>query len=204
MSPDNNSSVSDSDSEDAGHTVPASELSLGLANNFNAEEMWEDELQEQEWGGVEVRGWYELREQIKKDLQQKGKKTHLSFSQINQLLLIRNFATLRLKGMGRIAASLEIAHQWHEDKGAHFARKIRALAQHYQVFEQLPTERRGGRENALSPLKDERLQLACRQWLMSQPIGDITPCKFQHGLVTTIIPSLNISLAQPLCEQTAR
>jgi hypothetical protein len=121
MSPDNDSSVSDSDSEYAGHTVPASELSLGLANDFNAEEMWEDELQEQERGGVEVRGWYELREQIKKDLQQKGKKTHLSFSQINQLLLIRNFATLRLKGMGRIAASLEIAHQWHEDKGAHFA-----------------------------------------------------------------------------------
>jgi hypothetical protein len=176
-------------------------MDVGLASNV--EEMWEDELQEREQGGVEVRGWYELREQIKKDLE-KGAKTHLPFSQMNQLLLIRNFTTLRLKGMGRITASLEISRQWHQDEGAHFARKIRALARHYQVFEQLPIERRGGRENALSPLKDERLQLACRQWLMSQPIGEITARKFQHGLNTIIIPSLNISLPRPLCERTAR
>ncbi|KAG2358308.1 hypothetical protein BDR07DRAFT_1379524 [Suillus spraguei] len=115
---DDDSSASDSDSEDA---EPTPELSMGLASNMNVEEMWEDELQEQEQGGVKVRGWSELREQIKEDLQQKGGKTHLSLSQINQLLLIQNFATLRLKGMGRITASLKIAHQWHEDEGVHFA-----------------------------------------------------------------------------------
>ncbi|OJA20854.1 hypothetical protein AZE42_13849, partial [Rhizopogon vesiculosus] len=147
------------------------QLSTGLVHD--AEEAWEEELEEQEQAGVDIRGWDELREQIKKDLV-KGGRTGLPLSQVNQLLLIRNFATLRLKGMGQITASLEIAHQWHEGEGAYFARKVRALAHHYQVFEQLPIEKRGGRENALSPLKDERLQLTCRQWLISQPIGKIT------------------------------
>jgi hypothetical protein len=71
------------------------------------------------------------------------------------------------------------------------------------VFEQLLKEKRGGRENALSPLKDERLQLASRRWLTSQPIGTITPRNFQHALNSNIVPSLNISLAQPLSERTA-
>ncbi|KIK38771.1 hypothetical protein CY34DRAFT_25514 [Suillus luteus UH-Slu-Lm8-n1] len=180
--------------------APDSQLSTGLA--CDAEEIWEDELEEEEQAGVDIRGWDELREQIKKDLT-KGGKT-LPLSRVNQLLLVRNFATLRLKGRGRIAASLEIAHQWHEGEGAYFARKVQALARHYQVFEQLPIEKRGGRENALSPLKDERLQLACRQWLTSQPIGEITPRKFQHALNNIIIPSLNTSLPRQLSERTAR
>lgn len=46
-------------------------IDMGLASNV--EEMWEDELQEREQGGVEVRGWYELREQIKKDLEKGAK-----------------------------------------------------------------------------------------------------------------------------------
>jgi hypothetical protein len=181
--------------------VAEPQFSTGLVHD--AEEAWEEELEEQEQAGIDIRGWDELREQIKKDLV-KGGKTNLPLSQVNQLLLIRNFATLRLKGMGQIAASLEIAHQWHEGEGAYFARKVRALARHYQVFEQLPIEKRGGRENALSPLKDERLQLASRRWLTSQPIGTITPRNFQHALNSNIVPSLNISLAQPLSERTAR
>ncbi|KAF8545695.1 hypothetical protein OG21DRAFT_1528312, partial [Imleria badia] len=137
---------------------------VGLARE--AEEAWEDELEERERGGVEVRGWSELREQIKDDLSKRAKTIPLSH--INQLLLIRNFATLRLKGLGQIEASLEIAWQWHEGEGAYFARKVRALARHFQVFEQLLVEKHGGRANALSALKDERLQLAARQWLTSQ------------------------------------
>ena len=90
-------------------------------------------------------------------------------------MLIRNFATLRLKGLGCIKASLEIAHQWHDGEGVHFARRVRALARHYQVFEQLPVEQHGGRTNALSPLKDEQLQLAAHEWLTSQDVGQITP-----------------------------
>ncbi|KAG2356581.1 hypothetical protein BDR07DRAFT_1380723 [Suillus spraguei] len=55
----------DLDSEDA---EPTPELSMSLASNMNVEEMWEDELQEQEQSGVKVQGWSELREQIKEDL----------------------------------------------------------------------------------------------------------------------------------------
>lgn len=172
----------------------------GLAHVVGEE--WEEELEEREQAGVEIRGWHELREQIKTDLA-KNSKT-LPLSRINQLLLIRNFATLRLKGVGRIDASLEIARQWHEGQGSHFARKVRALAHHYQVFEQLPLEKRGGYGNALSPLKDERVQLAAREWLMSQSIGQVSPKQFRHALNNIILPSLNINLAKPLCERTAR
>ena len=59
-------------------------------------------------------------------------------------MILRNFANLCLKGYGRIEASFEIAQQWHEKDSSniHFARHIRALARHYQIFEQLPKERR--------------------------------------------------------------
>ena len=107
-----------------------------------AKEAWEDELEEQERGGVEIRGWNELQDQVKDNLT-KGAKT-LLLSCVNQLMLIQSFATLHLKGLGCVKASLEIAHQWHEGEGIHFAWKVRALAQHYQVFEQLPMEKHGG------------------------------------------------------------
>jgi hypothetical protein len=34
--------------------------------------------------------------------------------------------------------------QWHKGKGTHFARWVRILACHYQLFEQLPDEKQGG------------------------------------------------------------
>ncbi|KAI6021927.1 hypothetical protein EDC04DRAFT_2901218 [Pisolithus marmoratus] len=83
------------------------------------EDAWEDELEEQEHGGVEVQGWDKLQNQIKEGLA-KGAKT-LPLSHINQLLLICNFATLWLWGIGQIKASLEIAHQWDEGEGVYFA-----------------------------------------------------------------------------------
>jgi hypothetical protein len=118
-------------------------------------------------------------------------------------LIIRNFATLRLKGLPRIPASLEIARQWHEGEGAHFARHVRALARHYQVFEQLPVENRGGLANAHCLLLEETVRTAAREWLTSQPVGQITPRLFQHALNSTILPTLNITLKKPLCERTA-
>jgi len=169
----------------------------------DVEEAWEDELEEQESSGGEIRGWDKLWEQVKDDLA-KGTKTGLLSSRVNQLMLIQSFATLHLKGLGRVEASLEIAHQWHEGKGKYFMRKVRALARHYQVFEQLPIENHGGRTNALSPLKDEQLQLAAHQWLMLQDIGQVTPQQFCHALNETILPSLGIVLVRPLCEQTAQ
>ncbi|OJA11389.1 hypothetical protein AZE42_03947 [Rhizopogon vesiculosus] len=69
--------------------VADSQLSAGLARGV--EEAWE-ELGEQEWSGVDIRSWDELREQIKEDLAKGGKA--LPLSQVNQLSLIRNFATV--------------------------------------------------------------------------------------------------------------
>jgi hypothetical protein len=119
----------------------------GVAN----EELWEEELDENlaPNGLADIRDWETLRKQIIDDLKQKGKS--FSLSQINQLMILRNFATLRIKGNGRIAASMKIAEQWHEKEtgsSVHFARRVRALARHYQIFEQLPRERRGGYHNS--------------------------------------------------------
>jgi hypothetical protein len=71
----------------------------------------------------DVRSWEELREQIKDD-QRQGHKEHAPHSHMNKLTLLRNFATLRIKGMACIAASEEIARQFHEGAGVHFTRKI--------------------------------------------------------------------------------
>jgi hypothetical protein len=69
----------------------------------------------------EVHGWEELREQIKEDL---VKEHGTNKKHMNQLTILRNFMTLRIKGLGRIAASEDIARQWHEGTGVHFARRI--------------------------------------------------------------------------------
>ncbi|PBK80390.1 hypothetical protein ARMGADRAFT_1092278 [Armillaria gallica] len=83
----------------------------------------------------EIWNWSTLCKQIKKDL-----KKNLQQTKYNQLLILRNFATLRIKGFKRIEASLNIARQWHEGEGCHFAHRVCTLAQHYQLFEQLPEE----------------------------------------------------------------
>jgi len=61
----------------------------------------------------EIRGWPELQEQIKADFQTANKGC-TGPTQINQLIILRNFATLRIKGLGRMAASEQIVQQWHE------------------------------------------------------------------------------------------
>jgi hypothetical protein len=127
----------------------------------------------------------------------------LPLLQINQLLILRNFATLCLKGYQTIAASFEIARQWHEKDGTHFTRKVRSLARHYQLFEQLPQEKRGGVRKGRTLLLDETMRSAARDWLASQKTGEVTPRRFQHALNNEILPSLNISLKNPLCERTA-
>lgn len=147
----------------------------------------------------EIRTWTDLREQIKVDL----KKKSLPLSKVNQLLILRNFATLRLKGDGKIDASREIARQWHEGEGVHFARKVRTLARHYQLYEQLPIERRGS-AGGRSLLLDETVKSTARGWLMTQKAGTVTPRRFQRALNDDILPSLNITLAKDLCERTAR
>ena len=164
---------------------------------------WEDDLDEcVQGGGAEIRGWNILRAQIEKDMKKSG--STLPISKVNQLLILCNFATLQLKGHGKIEASFRIAQQWHKGEGKHFARKVRALARHYQVFEQLPIEKRGGAKMSQSHLFDERVKTAARSWLTSQPVGQVNPRKFQHALNNEILPALSITLKRPLCERTAR
>jgi hypothetical protein len=153
-------------------------------------------------GAAEIRDWATLRTQIKAELK-KNSKT-LPLSRINQLLILSNFATLRLKGSSRITASLEIAKQWHEGKGTWFARRIRALARHYQIFEKLPVEKRGGSANAWSCLHNESVQKRTLDWLRAQPTGKVTPRGLQRALNSTIFPELNIRPKKPFSECTAR
>ena len=171
-----------------------------------ADEEWEAELDEcLAPNPTEIRDWSTLCEQIKKDLERKYKS--LPLLQVNQLMILCNFATLRLRGLGRIEASKEIARQFHqklEGSSGHFACRIRLLACHYQIFEQLPREREGGIRNACSILKNEAVRRASRAWLIQQQKGKVTPVKFQKGLNEIILPSLSIYPSKPLCERTAR
>jgi hypothetical protein len=87
-----------------------------------------------------VCGWEELQEQIKEDLR-KGHRVHKPLSQMNQLIILRNFATLRIKGLQCMATSEEIVQQWHNHTGIHFTCQIQFMACHYQLFEQLPAKK---------------------------------------------------------------
>ncbi|KAF7344173.1 hypothetical protein MVEN_01707700 [Mycena venus] len=144
----------------------------------------------------EIRDWNTLRDQIKQNLKKKAKT--LTLTQFNQLTIIRNFATLRLKGLGRLAASREIAAQWHEGEGFHFACQVRALARHYQHFEQLPVEKRGGLRASRSLLCDETVKTAAQDWLMAQKVGTVCPTLFQHALNEVILPALGIYPKKPV------
>ena len=93
---------------------------------------------------------------------------------LNKLTILQNFATLHIKGVRCIAASEEIAQQFHEGTGHHFARQIQALTQHYQLFEQLLEEKQGG-TGGRSLLKDERVQAVVRTYLSGVPLGEVTP-----------------------------
>jgi hypothetical protein len=167
------------------------------------QEEWEHELDLGVQGtSTEVRDWGVLRKQIQDDLKKRYRT--FSLSQINQLMILSNFATLRLKGTSRIAASMEIARQWHPGDGVWFARRVRALARHYQTFEQLPVEHRGGYKNARTLLRDENVKKASLDYLTSLPTGEVTPKKFQIALNTTILANLGITTQHPLCIRTAR
>jgi len=102
-----------------------------------------------------------------------------------------------------MAASKEIAQQWREGKGAHFARQVRALARHYQLFEQLPVEKRGG-DCGRSLFNDEQVQMALRAYLTNLATGKATPKRFQCALNERILPSLGIELRAGLSVRTAQ
>ena len=150
----------------------------------------------------DIRGWGDLRVQIKANLEA-AHKHHDPLTQINKLLVLRNFATLRIRGEGRIDASIQVAKQWQDGVGTNFARRIRFLARHYQLFEQLPPENRGKYTNR-SLLSDKQVQTAARMYLTSLPTGEVTPSRFHRMLNEHIPPSLGYNLRTGLSERTAR
>ncbi|KAF8579342.1 hypothetical protein K439DRAFT_1654601 [Ramaria rubella] len=115
----------------------------------------------------DIEGW---EEDVSETEDLKKKHSRMCLSEINQLMILRNFGTLCLKGHGRIASSNEI---------------VKHLARHYQIFKQLPIEARGGSKNVRSLLKDETVKIAACTWLAEQHIGSVTPQAFCHALNST-------------------
>ena len=114
----------------------------------------EDELMEGVQGPKgHIHDWIDLRKDIKALLKKHSK--ILPLSQLNQYLIISNFATLHIKGLSCTHTSLEIAWQWHKGKGNWFAHQVCALARHFQIFERLPIKKCGGAANSRSWLHDE-------------------------------------------------
>ena len=86
----------------------------------NTSEREEDDLDNfMDAGGSEPKAkedicsWEELQEQLKSDLLEGYKKNERP-THVNKLTIIRNFATLCIKGVRCIAASKEIAQQFHD------------------------------------------------------------------------------------------
>jgi hypothetical protein len=74
-------------------------------------EAWEDELDEMVHGAsCETKSWPQMRQEIKRTLKSQHKS--LALSQVNQLIILQNFATLLMKGLTRGQASMQIAQQW--------------------------------------------------------------------------------------------
>jgi hypothetical protein len=169
------------------------------------DEDWEEELDEQLHGQkfTDILSWDGVKEIIDFDLRE-AKKKHLPLAQVNQLLLIRNFCILMNKGFSRIEASVQIALQWHTGEGVHFARRVRILVRHYEVFRALPRECRGGARDSRSYLSEESVHSAARTWLEAQPAGSVKPKTFLYALNTDILPSVGIKTNKGLCERTAR
>ena len=163
----------------------------------------EDELMEGVQGPKgHIHDWIDLRKDIKALLKKHSK--ILPLSQLNQYLIISNFATLHIKGLSCTHTSLEIAWQWHKGKGNWFAHQVCALARHFQIFERLPIKKCGGAANSRSWLHDERVQLQMQDWLTSQKIGDVTPQKLCQAVNKIIFPELGITPKNLIGEWTAQ
>ncbi len=143
-------SESDGDDYIAGSTceLDSTENSSVLGPEEEEEEEEEEEDMDNfiDLGGFELNAkdeicrWKELRDQIKSDMNE-GHKRHETLTHMNKLFILRNFATLRIKGVKRIAASQEIVWQFHEGAGVHFTHWVQFLAQYYQLFEQVLQEK---------------------------------------------------------------
>jgi len=150
----------------------------------------------------DIRGWRELRDQIKTELEA-AHRQHAPLSHLNKHLVLLNFATLRIQGDQCITASMKVAESWKDSVGTHFARQIRFLARHYKLFGKIPPEKQGKYTNR-SLLSEEQVQLAARSYLTSLPTGEVTPLGFRRMLNECILPSLGYTLTNRLSECTIR
>ncbi|THU87050.1 hypothetical protein K435DRAFT_682354, partial [Dendrothele bispora CBS 962.96] len=178
------------------------EITHGVMMENDIEDL-EDELDENV-GKLpsDIRPWDELRDQLKNDL--KMKKNRLSLSEVNKMMILVNFANLRLKGESRMQASEIVAKAWHNNEGKWFARRIRDLARHYQVFEQLPKEHRGGSRVNRSWLHREEVRSKISEYLRNLPTGKVTPRILCHHINTILFPELGIKPKSPISIRTAR
>ncbi|KAF9498601.1 hypothetical protein BDN71DRAFT_1530368 [Pleurotus eryngii] len=192
-------SLAPSDEEHQDEEIEALEDAIECAIDPNDDdgEAWEEELDDNISNPkVAVRSWEDLRTKIRGDLKKNSK--NLPLSQLNQLMILSNFATLRIKGTPRIQASLEIARLWHENTGNWFARRVRDLARHYQNFEQLPKERRGRACMRRSWLHDPAVRSHVQRFLRNVPTGKVTPRALSKHVNDTIFPELGINPKKPL------
>jgi hypothetical protein len=195
--------VSSAAASDAGNDLAGEQVSTQDEAEEELGEAWEDELEDNLASTTgPIRGWDEIRKEIKAELKKNSK--ILPLSRVNQLMIICNFATLRLKGVSRIQAGAEIARQWHEGKGDWFARRVRSLARHYQLFGRLPPERRGGARLVQSWLHDERVKIRVLEYLRNVPAGKVTPRALQNHINSSLFPELEITPKTPLTIRTAQ
>ncbi|KIK65076.1 hypothetical protein GYMLUDRAFT_240397 [Collybiopsis luxurians FD-317 M1] len=103
--------------------APAEPTAIATSEDGFDMEDWEDELHETAQACNDICGWAELQEQINYELTQ-AKKKGMPLVEMNQLKIIKNFATLRLKGFSLMQASKELALQWHKGEGVNFARWV--------------------------------------------------------------------------------
>jgi hypothetical protein len=166
-------------------------------------EVWEDELNSNVHDpNVEIKSWEALQDQIKADLKKHNKMSPLF--KLNQLMILSNFATLQLKGASHIQASVKIARQWHPGQGVWFACQVHALAWHYQIFEQLPQERRGGVHAVLSWLDDEVVKKSILDYLNNLLTGKVTPQSLQRHVNDMIFPEHSIKAKKSISIQMAQ
>ncbi|KAF8196618.1 hypothetical protein K438DRAFT_1672729 [Mycena galopus ATCC 62051] len=175
------------------------EMSAEQQEQEQQAEAWEDELEDSLASTTTgpIRDWAEIRAEIKLELKKNSK--ILPLSRINQLMIVSNFATLRLKGVSRTQAGAEISRQWHDGKGKGewFARRVRSLARHYQLFGKLPREARGGSRPARSWLHDERVKVRVLEYLRGIPTGKVTPFALQKHINSSLFPELDIKPKNP-------
>jgi len=111
----------------------------------DAAEDWKHELDETvQRPPAKIKDWGVLRTQIKKDLKRKSK--ILMLSAINQLMILLNFATLRLKGASQIAASEDNGTKERENtlhEGCVHLHDITRTLNNFQLSDVVDTRMRG-------------------------------------------------------------